>query len=180
MTATTHRPRVGIEKIAAYPCSMSLDLSELARARGIDPSYPSKNLLVERRSVNPCWEDPVTMAVNAAKPMLTAEDRARIELLVVGTESSPDQGKPLSTFAYRFLDIQPNCRNFECKHACYGGTSALMMAAHWVASGAAPGAKALVLCTDQGRMHLGSPWEYVLGAGAVALLVSNKPDVLEI
>ena len=170
---------VGIEKIWAYPCSMTLDLEELAAARGAEPGYAKETLLTGARSVNPCWEDPVTMAVNAANPMLSEEDRASIDLLIVGSESSPDQGKPMSTFAYRFLGLGPNCRNFETKHACYGGTSAVMMAAHWVASGAAPGRKALVLCTDQGRMHLGSPWEYVLGAGAVALLISDKPDVLE-
>ena len=44
------------------------------------------------------------MAVNAATPMLTDADRAAIELLIVGTESSPDQGKPLSTFVHRFLE----------------------------------------------------------------------------
>ena len=180
MTVQTHRPRVGIEKISAYPCSMSLDMSDLAEARGQDRSYPPKDLLLERRSVNPCWEDPVTMGVNAARPMLTKEDLERIELLIVGTESSVDQGKPISTFMYRYLGIQPNCRNFETKHACYGGTSALMMAAHWVASGASPGAKALVICSDQGRMHLGESFEYVLGAGAVALLISDKPAVLEL
>lgn len=172
--------RVGIEKIRAYPCSMTLDLSDLAEARGQDRDYPPKTLLTRQRSVNPCWEDPVTMAVNAAKPMLTPEDLASIELLIVGTESSADWGKPISTFVHRHLGIQPNCRNFETKHACYGGTAAFMMAAHWVASGAAPGAKALVIAADQGRMHLGEPFEYVLGAGAVALLVSAQPDVLEL
>jgi len=172
--------RVGIEKIAAYPCSMSLDLTQLARARGADPDYPPQTLMASQRSVNPCWEDPVTMAVNAAAAMLDDQDRQAIEMLVVGTESSPDQGKPISTFIHRFLDVQPHCRNFECKHACYGGTAALMTAAHWVASGAAGDAKALVICTDQSRMHLGNPWEYVMGAGAVALLISNQPDVLEI
>lgn len=173
------RRRVGIEKIWAYPCSMYLDMGDLAEARGEERDYPPNTLLVEKRSVNPCWEDPLTMAVNAAKPMLSAEDRERIELLIVGTESSPDAGKPLSTFAFKFLDLQENCRNFETKHACYGGTSAVMMAAHWVASGASPGAKALVLCTDQGRMHLNARHEYVLGAGAVALLISEDPQVLE-
>lgn len=171
--------RVGIEKIWVYPCSMFLDLSELAAARGLSPSYPMENLMMRARGVNPCWEDPVTMAVNAAKPMLTQEDRDSIELLIVGTESSPDQGKPISTFVHRFLGLSENCRNFETKHACYGGTCAAMMAAHWVASGAAGDAKALVIATDQSRMHLGAPWEYVLGAISVAMLISNKPSVLE-
>jgi hydroxymethylglutaryl-CoA synthase len=158
---------------------MSLDLRDLAEARGLERTYPTENLLMQARGVNPPWEDPITTAVNAAKPMLTKEDIESIELLIVGTESSPDQGKPISTFVHRFLGLSENCRNFETKHACYGGTCAVMMAAHWVASGAAGDAKALVIATDQSRMHLGSPWEYVMGAIGIAMLISNKPDVLE-
>src|SRR5690606_25370651 len=41
------------------------------------------------------------------------------------------------------------------------------------------GKKALVVCTDQSRVHLGKPWEFVLGAGATAMLISDKPDFLE-
>ncbi|TNE48521.1 MAG: hydroxymethylglutaryl-CoA synthase family protein [Deltaproteobacteria bacterium] len=173
------RQRVGIEKIWAYPGQTALDMTELADARDREHSYVLETLLVKERSVNPCWEDPVTIAVNAAKPMLSEEDRQSIEFLLVGTESSPDQGKPISTFVHRFLDLPPTCRNFETKHACYSGTSALMTAVHWVASGVAGDAKALVIATDQSRMHLGSPWEFVMGTGAVALLISNKPKVIE-
>jgi hydroxymethylglutaryl-CoA synthase len=173
------RQRVGIEKIWAYPGSTFLDMTDLAAARGRENSYVTDTLFVNERSVNPCWEDPITIAVNAAHPMLSDEDRKSIEFLVVGTESSPDQGKPISTFVHRFLNLSPNCRNFETKHACYGGTSALMTAAHWVASGVAGDAKALVIAGDQSRMHLGDPWEFVMGTGAVALLISNQPKVVE-
>lgn len=173
------RERVGIEKIRAYPCSAALNYRTLAEARGEDPDHPTKLLMMDERAVNPAWEDPVTMAVNAAKPMLTQEDLDSIELLVVGTESSWDQGKPISTFIHRFLDMTPRCRNYETKHACYGGTAGVMSAAHWVASGVAPGKKALVLTTDQSRMNLGERWEFVMGAGAVAMLISNQPDVVE-
>jgi hydroxymethylglutaryl-CoA synthase len=174
------RPRVGIEKIWAYPGTQALDLLELGAARRHDPADLRDNLLVLSRSVNPLWEDPVTMAVNAARPMLTDEDREAIELLIVATESSVDQGKSISTFAQRQLEIQPNCRNYESKQACYGGTCALMMAAHWIASGAAGEAKALVIATDQSRESIGEPFEYVMGAGAVAMLVSTNPRVLEL
>ncbi|MFC1574617.1 hydroxymethylglutaryl-CoA synthase family protein [Gemmatimonadota bacterium] len=173
------RPQsVGIEKIWAYPGTQSLDMEELALARGHDPADIRDNLLVLSRTVNPLWEDPVTMTVNAAQPMLDDEDRASIELLIVATESSVDQGKAMSTFAQHFLGIQPNCRNFESKHACYAGTSAVMMAAHWVASGLNGDAKALVIAADQSRMSLHEPYEYVMGAGSVALLISNHPRVL--
>lgn len=171
---------VGIERITAYPCALSLDMRALAEARDHDPRHPLEELLVTERSLNPPWEDPVTMAVNAALQIVRPEDREDIELVIVGTESSVDFGKPISTYVQRYCGITANCRNFETKHACYGGTSALMMAAHWVASGAAPGKKALVVCTDQSRSHVGKPWEYVLGAAATAMIVSDTPDVLAI
>jgi 3-hydroxy-3-methylglutaryl CoA synthase len=65
------------------------------------------------------------------------------------------------------------------KHACYGGTAALVMAASWLASGMARG-KALVITTDESRMHLGRPYEFVMGAGAAAMLVSDRPRLLEL
>ena len=174
------RRTVGIEKIWAYSGQTVLDLQDLARARDEDPKHPTDFLLMSKRTVNPCWEDPTTMAVNAAKPMLTPEDLASIELVIVGTESGPDQAKPLSTFVQHFLGVNENCRNFEVKHACYGATGALMMAAHWVASGAAGDAKALVIATDQSRTNFGERYEYLMGAASVALLISTKPVVAEL
>lgn len=171
--------RVGIEKIFAYPCTLTLDMVELAKARGVSPDHPLEDLWVESRSLNPVWEDPVTMAVNAALGLLEGEDAEQIEMIVVGTESSVDFGKPISSWVQRFSGASKNCRNFETKHACYGGTGGLMTAAHWIASGHNRGRKALVVCADQSRMHLGKPWEFVLGAGATAMLISDKPDFLE-
>jgi 3-hydroxy-3-methylglutaryl CoA synthase len=171
--------RVGIEKIFAYPCTLSLDMVALAEARGVSPSHPLDELWVESRSLNPVWEDPVTMAVNAARGLLVGEDPSQIELIVVGTESSVDYGKPISSWVQRLSEVGPRCRNFETKHACYGGTGGLMAAAHWVASGYNRGKKALVVCADQSRMHLGKPWEFVLGAAGTAMLISDKPDFLE-
>lgn len=171
--------RVGIEKIHAYPCTLSLDMVALAEARGVSPAHPIDELWVDSRSLNPLWEDPVTMAVNAARGLLVGEDPEQIELIVVGSESSVDFGKPMSTWVQRLSGVGRNCRNFETKHACYGGTAGLMMAAHWIASGHARGKKALVVCADQSRSHIGKPWEFVLGAASVAMLISDKPDFLE-
>ncbi len=91
---------------------------------GRDP----RRMMVDERSLNPVWEDPVTMAVNAANRMLTDDDRESIELLIVATESGVDQEKPISTWVQRYLGLDANCRNFEIKHACYGGTGRLQMA----------------------------------------------------
>jgi hydroxymethylglutaryl-CoA synthase len=172
--------KVGIEKISIYPGTLSLEMAALAEARRDDPRHVREQLLVDERSVNPPWEDPVTMAVNAASRMLTDEDRASIALLLVCSESGVDQEKPMSTWVHRYLGLPSRCRNLEVKHACYSGTGSLHLASSWVRSGVAPGKKALIVTTDQSRMHLGKPWEYVMGAGAVALLVSDRPDFLEV
>jgi hydroxymethylglutaryl-CoA synthase len=86
----------------------------------------------------------------------------------------------MSTWVQRYLGLSSRCRNLEVKHACYSGTAALHLAASWIRAGAVPGKKALIITTDQSRMHLGRPWEYVMGAGASALLVSDRPDFLEL
>ena len=172
--------RVGIEKIGVWPGTLSLGMRELCEARGHDIAAVRDDMLIDERSVSPLWEDPVTMAVNAARTMLSAEDRASIELLIVASESGVDYEKSMSTWVHRYLDLTPHCRNFELKHACYGGTAGLQMAAHWIASGLHRGAKALLICTDQSRTHLGQPWEYVLGASATAVLVSDTPALAEI
>jgi polyketide biosynthesis 3-hydroxy-3-methylglutaryl-CoA synthase-like enzyme PksG len=70
---------------------------------------------------------------------------------------------------------------FEIKHACYGGTAALQTASNLIASNASPGAKALVVATDNSKAAIkGSYVEPSQGAGAVAFLVGDRPDILEI
>ncbi|MBK6514497.1 MAG: hydroxymethylglutaryl-CoA synthase family protein [Polyangiaceae bacterium] len=173
--------RVGIEKIRVYPTSMALRMDRLCAARGHDLADIRDVMMVDERSVNPPWEDPVTMAVNAALPLLSDQDRANIELLLVCSESGVDQEKPMSTWVQRYLGLSSRVRNLEVKHACYSGTGALQLAASWVASGAAgKKAKALVITTDQSRMHLGKPYEFVMGAGAMAMVVSAEPRLLEL
>jgi hydroxymethylglutaryl-CoA synthase len=171
---------VGIEKLRVYPASMALDMADLCAARNHDVADIRDTMMIDQRSVNPPYEDPVTMAVNAANAMLTQDDRRSIELLIVGTESGVDQEKPISTWVHRYLGLSPNCRNFEAKHACYSGTAGLTTAVNWIASGLAGDAKALVITTDQSRMHLGQPYEFVMGAGATAILVSREPRFLEL
>jgi len=172
--------KIGIEKLAAYPGSLALAMPALCAARGHDPVDIRDTMMISERSLNVPWEDPVTMAVNAAQPMLSERDRAQIGLLIVASESGVDQEKPMSTWVQRYLGLPSNVRNIEVKHACYGATASLQLAASWVASGVAPGEKALVINTDQSRAHFGQPWEFVMGAAAVAVLVGDQPRVLEL
>ena len=167
-------PNIGIEKMRVYPCSMALDMRTLVEARGGNVEEVCGDMMITQRSVNPPWEDPVTMAVNAARDLLSDEDRRAVKLLLVASESAPDQEKALSTWVQRYLDLPDDCRNLEVKHACYGGSGALNLALAWLHAEAEEGDKALVICTDQSRTHFNRPYEFVMGAGAVAMLLSRN------
>jgi hydroxymethylglutaryl-CoA synthase len=119
------------------------------------------------------------MAINAAAPMLTDEDKAGIGLLIVGTEGSVDFGKPISTNIHGLLALPHTVRNFETKHACYSGVAALDVAVNWIASGLNRGKKALVIATDFSRRHFGKDWEFVLGGASAAMIVSDTPKIME-
>ncbi len=172
---------VGIQAINAYVGRASLDVAQLFRARGLDERR-SGNLMMVAKSVNLPCEDPVTNAVNAAKPIvdaLTPAERDRIELVIVGTESGLDFGKPISTYVQHYLGLGRRCRSFEVKHACYGGTAALQSAAAIVAASPVPGALALVVAADAASVAARDTyWEPSQGAGAVAMLVGSDPQVL--
>jgi hydroxymethylglutaryl-CoA synthase len=171
--------KYGIEKIRVYPTALELNLEELAIARNYDVEHMHKDLMVKTRGVNPPWEDTVTMAVNAAKPMLTKEDIDSIGLLIVGTETSLDGEKSVSSWVLHYLGLPSTCRHFEVKIACYSGTAALKMAVSWLSSGMArKGQKALIISTDESLNSIHRPWEYVCGGGSVAMLVSDQPDFL--
>lgn len=170
--------RVGIEKLRAYPGSLALRMADLCAARGREPGSIVDGMQIVERSLGVPWEDPVTMAVNAARPLLDARDRERIGLLLIASESGVDQEKPMSTWVQRHLELSSRVRNLEVKHACYGATGALQLAAAWVLAN--PGEAALIINTDESRAHFGKPWEYVMGCAAVAVLVSAQPRVLEL
>lgn len=174
---------VGIEAIHPYVGRLSLGAAELFAARGLDASRMA-NLLMERKSVNLPIEDPVTNAVNAAQPLIaamSAVQRDAIELVIVGTESGLDFGKPISTYVAHYLGLSKRCRSFETKHACYGGTAALQMAFSFVKASPRPGVKALVIAADASSVAARNTyWEPSQGAGAVAMIVSNEPHVLEV
>lgn len=160
-----------------------MDVRTLFEARGLDMTRFS-NLLMDQKSVNLPCEDAVSNAVNAAKPIvdsLTHAERERIEILVVGTESAVDFGKPISTYVHDYLGLKRHCRSFEVKHACYGGTAALQTASAFVSSSPVPDVKALVVATDAASVAArGTYWEPSQGAGAVAMLVGGNPEILEL
>ena len=80
---------VGIDDLNIYASRLSIDFSEIVAARGIsDKEY--YNVRFTRRSVVPTFEDPVTLAVNAAKPLADSAGPDEFELLIVATETGVD------------------------------------------------------------------------------------------
>jgi len=168
---------VGIDDLHVFAGTLSVEAADILTARGRPPG-DAKRFEFQRRSVPAAWEDPLTMAVNAAKPLVDDAGAGDIELLIVATESSVDYGKPLSSYAHKHLGLSPRCRNFELKHACYAGTGGLQLAAGWVREN--PAKKALIIATDMSRRIFGNPAEPAEGAGAVAMMVAAHPRVLRL
>jgi hydroxymethylglutaryl-CoA synthase len=173
---------VGIDQVGVYLPRYVLPLDRLAEARGVPVGKVHLGLGALAMAVAPPWEDAVTLAANAAARVLRQGDVCtdEIGLLVVATETAVDHAKPASIFLHELLGLPASCRTFEIKHACYGGTAGVMLAADWVRGGAARGRKALVVATDIARYDLGSSAEFTQGAGAAAMVVSAAPRLLRL
>ena len=171
---------VGIEHLYAYAPQYALPLPALAAARGVAPEKLTSGLGVLAMAVPPACEDVVTLAATAGARCLRAAgiDPREIGLLVVATETGVDHSKPVGIFVHELLGVGPQCRVYELKHACYGGTAALMTAADWVRANRTKARRALVIAADIARYAVGSPGEPTQGAGAVALLVGPDPRAL--
>ena len=184
--------QVGIEALNVYGGVAKLDLQILAEARQLDKAR-FDNLLMKEKTVAMPYEDPVSYAVNAAKPIidnLSDADKQRIEMLITCTESGIDFGKSISSYVHDYLGLSHNCRMFELKQACYSGTAGFQMALNFILSQTSPGAKALVIATDISQFFVTEDkdiaqedWSFAeasSGAGAVAILVSDLPYIFQV
>ncbi|WP_224368084.1 hydroxymethylglutaryl-CoA synthase family protein [Hyalangium versicolor] len=171
---------VGIEALAIAVPSRYVDIQELALARGVDPAKYTAGLGAKEMAVADPGEDSVSLAATAAARLVRNNnvDPSRIGMLVVGTETGIDHSKPVASHVQGLLKLPNSMRVYDTQHACYGGTAGLMAASEWIASGAAAGRSAIVVCSDIARYGLNTAGEPTQGAGAVALLVSEQPDLL--
>ncbi|WP_406207909.1 3-hydroxy-3-methylglutaryl-ACP synthase [Kitasatospora sp. NBC_01560] len=173
----------GIEALNVYAGVAQIPVPALFAGRGLDPERLA-NLAMRNRSIALPFEDPVTNAVNAARPLVEAldpADRAAIEVLVTSTESGLDLSKSVASYVHEHLGLSRNCRLLEVKQACYAATGALQLAAGYLASGASPGAKALIVATDVALVDERAGYaEPATGHGAAAVLLGDRPTVLEL
>jgi polyketide biosynthesis 3-hydroxy-3-methylglutaryl-CoA synthase-like enzyme PksG len=183
---------VGIEAMNACAGSVYVNVEKLAEHRNLE-ALRFRNLLMKEKTIALPHEDPITFAVNAARPLvdaMTPEEKDRIEMVITCTESAFDFGKSMSTYVHKLLGLNRNCRLFELKNACYSGVAGVQMAVNFILSQSSPGAKALVIATDiarfikaEGEDALVQDWSFFepsAGAGAVAMIVSETPYVFQI
>ena len=168
--------KIGIDKIGFATSNSVLKLNDLAAARATDPEKLSKGLLLKELSIAPLTEDLITLGAAAADPILTSEDKEKIDMVIVATESSIDQSKAAAVFIHGLLAVQPFARSFEIKEACYGATAALDYAKLHIEK--YPDNKVLVIASDIAKYGINTPGEPTQGAGAIAMLISKDPRIL--
>jgi hydroxymethylglutaryl-CoA synthase len=174
--------RVGIEALAVAVPERFLSLEDLAVARGVEPAKFTAGLGGREMAVADPGEDSVALAATAVAKLIKAYDIdvKRMGMLVVGTETGVDHSKAVASYVQGLIGLPRHMRTYDTQHACYGGTAALMAASDWIAAGHAHGKAAIVVCTDIARYGLRTAGEPTQGAGAVAMLISDKPDLFEL
>ena len=172
MTAT------GLSALSFYTPHRYVALDTLAEHHGIDPAKFSRGIGQEKIAMPGHDEDVVTLAAEAAKPIIDRYGTDGIDTIMFATETGVDQSKSAGLYLQGLLGLPANVRNVELKQACYSATAALQMACAHVAR--KPDRKVLVIASDIARYDLDSSGEATQGAAAVAMLVTANPTLLEI
>ena len=170
--------KIGMDKIGFFTPPTYVDMVELAKARDVDPNKYLIGIGQEKMSIASNNYDAVAMAANAAQAILTEEDKEQIDMILFATESGVDQSKSGATWVHDLVGIQPFARSVELKQACYSATAGLQLAMGHIALH--PESKVLLLASDIAKYGLNTGGEPTQGAGAVAILLSAEPRILEI
>jgi hydroxymethylglutaryl-CoA synthase len=180
----------GIEAATYYVPSLYLEIKDLAEKRGIDPAKLEKGLGLHKMGFPDVHEDAATFAAEALLKLITDYqiNPKEISRIYLGTESAIDAAKPTASYAMQMVEkaLEPefgercfkNCDVVDMTFACIGGVDALHNSLDFVRVN--PDKKAVVIASDYAKYELASSGEYTQGGGAVALLVSTKPDLIEI
>ncbi|WP_312355039.1 hydroxymethylglutaryl-CoA synthase family protein [Empedobacter sp.] len=180
--------KYGIEAASIYVPHIYLPIKDLAIQRNIDPDKLEIGLGLKKMSVLDVHEDTATIAANALLKLITDFDINPTEIgrIYLGTESALDGAKPTATYAVQLVESvlakQFGERPFrhtdvvDMTFACVGGVDAMHNSIDYVRVN--PAKKAIVIAADYAKYGLESTGEYTQGAGAVAILISNQPDLI--
>ncbi|WP_312174976.1 hydroxymethylglutaryl-CoA synthase [Chryseobacterium sp.] len=179
----------GIEAASYHVPSLYLEIKDLAEKRGIEPAKLEKGLGLHKMGFPDVHEDAATFAAEALLKLIkdyhiNPKDIARIYL---GTESALDAAKPTASYAMQMVEkvmeeefgerCFKNCDVVDLTFACIGAVDAFHNSLDFVRVN--PDKKAVVIASDYAKYELASSGEYTQGGGAVAVLVSSKPDLIE-
>jgi hydroxymethylglutaryl-CoA synthase len=165
---------VGIDRIHFYAPQPYLDLEDLAKFRNTDVNKFKIGIGQEKMAIITPNEDIVTMAAEAAYPLIQGIE-SHIGLLLFATESGIDFSKAAGIYLHSLLNLSPHCRVLEVKQACYAATGALLLATDYVKAN--PHKKALVVSSDVAWYGFETPGEVTQGAGAIAMIISENPTL---
>jgi len=152
MTSQATNVKVGIAALSFFVPESYLGLETLAERHGIHPDKFKVGLGQKKIALTGFDEDVVTLAAEAARPILDAEGVEGIDTLLFATETGIDQSKSAGIYVHRLLNLPPNCRTVELKQACYSATAGLQMACAYVTR--QPEKKVLVVASDVSRYDL--------------------------
>lgn len=168
----------GIDTISFYTSRYYIDLKTLAAGRNIDFTKFYDDLGQKKMAIAPPNEDIVTLAANALEPILKNEDVANIEMVLFATETGVDLSKAASTYIHRLFNLPKRCRVIELKQACYSATFGLQMGLSWLKQN--PEKKILLIASDIAHYEFNTAAESSQGSGAIAMILSANPKLLEI
>lgn len=170
--------KVGIDLIHFATANYYLGLDTFAAEKNIDVDKFYIGIGQEKMSIAPPDEDIVSLAAKAAAPILEKIDASEISAVLFATETGVDQSKSAGVFLHGLLDLPKRCRVVEFKHACYAGAAALQMATTMVKAN--PKEKVLVIAADIAKYDVDTSGEATQGCGAVAMLVTESPRIIQI
>ena len=181
---------IGIEAASFFVPSLYLEIKDLAEKRGIEPAKLEKGLGLKKMAFPDLHEDAATFAAEALLKLIKDYHikPKEISIIYLGTESALDAAKPTATYAMQMVEKAleaefgercfKNCDVLDMTFACVGAVDALHNSLDFVRAN--PEKKAVVIASDYAKYELASTGEYTQGGGAVAVLVSANPKLLEI
>ncbi|WP_429970777.1 hydroxymethylglutaryl-CoA synthase [Fructilactobacillus sp. Tb1] len=169
---------VGIDKIGFFTPNYYVDMVDLAHARNDDPNKYLIGIGQTEQAVIPNTQDTVAMAANAAVQILDDDNRDKISLIILGTETGIDNSKSGAIYLQNLLGLSRHARAFEIKQACYGATAGIQMAKDFV--NLHPDQQALVVGADVARYGVETPGEVTQGGGAVAMTIAANPEIMKL
>ncbi|MTH95011.1 hydroxymethylglutaryl-CoA synthase [Roseibium sp. RKSG952] len=168
--------KTGIDALNFYTPGQYYSAAALAIRHGVDPDKYLHGIGQEKIGVPAPDEDIVTMAAEAAAPLLTQNVRKKLHTVIFATESSVDQSKSAGAFLHGLLNLPSNCRVIEAKQACYAATAGILMGCDLVRS--RPDKAVLVIASDIARYEQDSNAECTQGAGAAAIVITANPRLV--